>query len=80
MPLIKPRTRGKELVRHIARLDRGERFQRGLFAGVLGEKGQELAHVALVGLHRFVRHAPLGRKVREPTPQLRGDFGGGEVH
>ena len=64
---------------HVARLDRGERLQRDLFAGVFGEKPEELAHVALIGLDGLRRHAPLGAKMREPAPQLRRDVGGGEL-
>ena len=64
---------------HVARLDRGKRFQRRLLAGVLGEKAEELAHVALIGLDGLRRHAPLGAKMRKPAPQLRRDVGGGEL-
>ena len=37
MPLIKPRTRGKQLVRHIARLDRENNETLYAYAAFLGE-------------------------------------------
>ena len=37
MPLIKPRTRGKQIVRHIARLDRENNETLHAYAAFLGE-------------------------------------------
>ena len=37
MPLIKPRTRGKQIVRHIARLDRENTETLHAYAAFLGE-------------------------------------------
>src|SRR4029077_19012476 len=63
---------------HIARLGRGEHLERNLRAVMVGEEAEKLAHVALIRLHGLRRHAPLGGKMREPAPQLRGQVGGGE--
>ena len=49
----------------------------GRAAQMLGEKSEELADVAPIGLQRLGRHAPLGAEIAEPAGDFGGDVGGG---
>jgi hypothetical protein len=42
-----------------------------------GEKTQELAGVAPVGLQRLIRHAAFVAEIAQPTDDFGGDIGGG---
>jgi hypothetical protein len=60
---------------HVLRRDFREHFQRRRAAEMLGHEGEELGGVALIGFRRLRRHAPLGRKMRQPAFEFRGDVG-----
>ena len=60
---------------HIGRRQRGKLFQRRRAAEMLGEESEELQHIALIGLDRLWRHAPLGAEMLEPVRDLGGDLG-----
>jgi hypothetical protein len=61
---------------HIRRRQRGKLLERRRSAEMLGEKAEELQHIALIGLDSLRRHAPLGAEMQEPARDLGGDFGG----
>src|SRR5207247_9562633 len=46
-------------------------------AEMFGEEGEELAHVALVGLDGLARHAALGAEMRKPAHDLGRDVARG---
>ena len=60
---------------HVGGRELGKVRQRGRAAEMLGEKLEELQHVAPVGLDRLRRHAPLGAKMLEPVFDLGRDLG-----
>jgi hypothetical protein len=64
---------------HIARLEIGKGLQRHLFAAMPGQEGEELAHVALIGLDGLRRHPALRAEMREPAAQFRQHLGRGEL-
>ena len=84
MPVIKPRTRGKQVVRHITRLDRENNETLYAYAQFLGEPteyvlnqviesvlAKDKDYVAWRAEHSesFVPHAiPAARKVKRPGP------------
>ena len=52
---------------HIGRRQRGKLLQRRRAAEMLGEKGEELQHVAPIGFERLRRQPPLGAEMCEPA-------------
>ena len=64
---------------HVGWRQRRECFQRRRAAEMLGEKGEELQHVAPIGFERLRRITALVAEMAEPAFDLGGDLGGDEI-
>jgi hypothetical protein len=75
MPLIKPRTRGKEMVRHITRLDRENHDALQAYAEFIGEPAEyvlnELIDTVLARDKEFVKWR--AERAGSPAPHSAGD-------
>src|SRR5262249_25000530 len=63
---------------HIRGSERRQVFERRRAAQMLGEKMQELLHVAAVGVDGLGRQMAFGMKMPQPGIDLRRDFGSDE--
>ncbi len=84
MPLIKPRTRGKDMVRLISRLDRENHDALEAYAAFIGEPIEyvlnELIDTVLARDKEFVKWRAEQAGSRPQTPPITGPNGGRSAH
>lgn len=84
MPLIKPRTRGKEMVRHITRLDRENHDALQAYAEFIGEPAEyvlnELIDTVLARDKEFVKWRAERGGAPAPQPSGRAKYGVRPAH